>query len=107
MITDNLYKIIFLSVILFLFVNFFVGSKREKKLVNDIILQRQDLDESGNGFVYEVEKLKSEYLSNRFKTIITRSIFFGLGLFGIIFFMSNPNRNKIHQKIDYFENPPF
>jgi hypothetical protein len=98
----KLIKIILMSMILFLIINFFIKSSHEKQIIDKIIMSRQNVDD--NNFIYKLEKIKQKYLTERFKINVTRSIFFGIGMLIIIIYI---NKKKVPTKIEYFEKQPF
>jgi hypothetical protein len=107
MFRDNLFKIVIMSVILFLLVNFFIGGNHMKTVISDIILRQKGMDESENDYVYELEKSKSKYLSERFRIYFKRSIFFGIAITIGIIFITKEKKIGGANKENYFEPPPF
>ena len=80
---NNIIKIVILSILIYLCVNYFVGAAHENGLVNDLIYARQESDEDDDDFVEELEKTGDKYKSKLFRLTVKRSI-----AFGIVFWIS-------------------
>jgi hypothetical protein len=84
--------------ILFVAINYFINSKHDKDVINDIIMKKsEDLSEDD---IYEMEQMKAKYLKEKFRVYITRSIIFGVALFFAISYLM-PGMDSTKEQILY------
>jgi hypothetical protein len=89
---NNKGLIILIAVILFILIHYLIKSSDDSDLINSVI--ERTIDECENeDFIYNMDRFKSNYLKNRFKTYILRGICFGI-LFGLSINLLNNNKNK-------------
>jgi hypothetical protein len=75
---EYLIKIILISILIFLLCNYFINSNGEIRIINEIISQKKREDESDKNYIFRLERLKSKYKSQRFRTYIKRGVCFGV-----------------------------
>ena len=79
-------QITLIAIVLFIVVNYFISSRHDKDVINNIIMKKSEsLTEDQ---IYEMEQMKSNYLKQKFRIYITRSIVFGISLFFAISYLT-------------------
>jgi hypothetical protein len=92
--TKFIIKIVVISIILFISINYLIKNTYENSLMKDIISNRKDISFDDEKFVEKVELIKQNYYKKKFKLLLIRSAMFGVILFlAIKMLMDSENKN--------------
>lgn len=88
-------QITIIAIILFIIVSYFINSRHDKDVIDNIIEINKEDTEISDDKIYEIQMIRDKYLKEKFKVCITRSIIFGALLFFAINYL-NPRKPPIN-----------
>jgi len=82
-------KLVLISVILFIAINYFIFSQHDKNVIDKIINIK--MDKLSEDDVIEIDDAENTYLNEKFKIYVTRAIIFGVGVYFIFNYLVSNN----------------